>query len=108
MEEARRQLQLLRGKTHRLVTAVAVARAGTVTWSHSVAADLTMRSFSEEFLSNYLATMGPDALTSVGAYKIEDRGVQLFDRIDGDYFSILGLPLLPLLSFLRSEGCLPN
>jgi septum formation protein len=67
-----------------------------------------MRDFSDQFLSAYLEELGEDVTTSVGAYKIESRGLQLFDRIDGDYFSILGLPLLPLLSFLRSDGCLPS
>lgn len=108
MEEARQQLATLRGKTHMLVTAVAVARAGAVAWSHSAVARLTMRKFSDEFMMEYLSAVGGDALTSVGAYKIEGRGLQLFDRIEGDFFSILGLPLLSLLSFLRSEGCLRN
>jgi septum formation protein len=67
-----------------------------------------MRYFSDDFLANYVASMGQDVLTSVGAYKIEGRGLQLFQKIEGDYFAILGLPLLPLLSFLRSEGCLPD
>jgi septum formation protein len=67
-----------------------------------------MRHFSDDFLTDYIVSIGQDALTSVGAYKIEGRGVQLFHRIEGDYFAILGLPLLPLLSFLRREGCLPE
>jgi septum formation protein len=107
LKQAATQLSLLRGNTHRLITAVAVARGGAVVWNDCAVAKLTMRHFSDEFLAGYLASVGEDALTSVGAYKLEGRGVQLFDRIDGDYFSILGLPLLPLLSFLRREGCLP-
>jgi septum formation protein len=108
LKEAEMQLSLLRGTTHELITAVAVARRGAVIWSDCTAARLTMRCFSDDFLASYLASIGPDALTSVGAYKLEGRGVQLFENIDGDYFAILGLPLLPLLSFLRSEGCLPE
>ncbi len=71
-------------------------------------AELSMRRFSDAFLATYLSAMGEDALTSVGSYKIEGRGIQLFDEIRGDYFTILGLPMLPLLSFLRSEKCLAN
>jgi septum formation protein len=108
LKEAAMQLRLLRGNTHQLVTAVAVARRGAVVWTDCDIAKLTMRHFSDEFLTDYIVSMGGDALTSVGAYKIEGRGVQLFNRIEGDYFAILGLPLLPLLSFLRREGCLPE
>ncbi|MGH6874133.1 MAG: Maf family protein [Aestuariivirgaceae bacterium] len=108
LQEAWKQLSLLRGNTHHLITAVAVARRGAVVWNDRAVAKLTMRHFSDEFLAGYLASLGKDALTSVGAYQLEGRGVQLFDDIDGDYFAILGLPLLPLLSFLRREGCLPE
>jgi septum formation protein len=108
LNEAAMQLALLRGNTHKLITAVAVARRGAVVWTDCAIANLTMRHFSDDFLANYVASMGQDVLASVGAYKIEGRGVQLFHRIEGDYFAILGLPLLPLLSFLRSEGCLPE
>jgi septum formation protein len=108
LKEAAMQLALLRGKTHQLITAVAVARRGTVVWTDCDIAKLTMRHFSDDFLTDYIVSIGQDALTSVGAYKIEGRGVQLFHRIEGDYFAILGLPLLPLLSFLRREGCLPE
>jgi septum formation protein len=108
LKEAAMQLSLLRGNTHHLVTAVAVARRGAVVWTACAIAKLTMRHFSDDFLTSYIVSMGKDALTSVGAYKIEGRGVQLFHRIEGDYFAILGLPLLPLLSFLRREGCLPE
>jgi nucleoside triphosphate pyrophosphatase len=103
MAEARAQLLKLRGTTHRLVTAVAAARRGRVLWFHCDSAKLSMRHFSEAFLENYLAAMGDELLSTVGAYKIEGPGIQLFDRIEGDYFTILGLPLLPLLSFLRSK-----
>jgi septum formation protein len=108
LKQAAMQLSLLRGNTHHLITAVAVARGGAIVWKDCAVAELTMRRFSDEFLAGYLASVGEDALTSVGAYKLEGRGVQLFHRIEGDYFAILGLPLLPLLSFLRSEGCLPG
>ena len=108
LKEAAMQLKLLRGNTHQLITAVAVARGGAIVWTDCDIAKLTMRHFSDDFLTDYVVSMGGDALTSVGAYKIEGRGVQLFNRIEGDYFAILGLPLLPLLSFLRREGCLPE
>jgi septum formation protein len=108
MEEARRQLHELRGKTHRLISAVACARHGQVIWDATGAAELSMRAFSDEFLSQYLSTIGEKALSSVGSYQIEGPGIQLFDGFRGDYFTILGLPLLRLLSFLRSEGCLPS
>jgi septum formation protein len=108
LKEAAVQLALLRGNTHELITAVAVARRGAVVWTDCTIAKLTMRYFSDDFLNDYIGAMGRDALTSVGAYKIEGRGVQLFNRIEGDYFAILGLPLLSILSFLRREGCLPE
>jgi septum formation protein len=108
LADARQQLLDLRGMTHRLVSAVAVARNRQVIWAHSDMAHLSMRGFSDAFLSAYLSAVGEEALTSVGAYKVESRGIQLFERISGDYFTILGLPLLPLLAFLRSAGCLLN
>lgn len=108
LREASSQLLELRGKTHHLVCAIAAARKGRAIWSDSTTAMLSMRRFSEKFLEDYLSAVGDDVLTSVGSYKIEGRGVQLFDKISGDYFSILGLPLLPLLSFLRSQQCLPS
>jgi septum formation protein len=106
MADARAQLLKLRGRTHRLVTAAAVARGGRILWRHCEGSKLSMRNFSEAFLEDYLAAMGDELLGTVGAYKIEGRGIQLFDRIEGDYFTILGLPLLPLLSYLRSKGWL--
>jgi septum formation protein len=102
-DEARAQLRRLAGKSHRLVTAVAVARAGTVRWRHLEAARLTMRSLTGGEIDNYLARVG-DAALGLGAYQIEGLGIQLFDAIEGDYFGILGLPLLPLLAHLRREG----
>lgn len=103
MEAARRQLLDLSGKTHTLHTAVAVATNGATVWSETTVATLTMRKLSPEFIGRYLAA-GEEVLSSVGAYQLESLGVQLFDKIDGDYFSILGLPLIPLLDTLRREG----
>jgi septum formation protein len=102
-DEARAQLRRLAGKSHRLVTAVAVARAGTVRWRHLAEARLIMRSLTGGEIDDYLARAG-DAALGLGAYQIEGLGIQLFDGIDGDYFGILGLPLLPLLAHLRREG----
>lgn len=104
MEAARRQLLKLSGRTHQLHSAVACAHGGEIVWQHIEAAHLTMRKLSPAFVGRYLAAVGDEALKSVGAYQLEGRGIQLFDKIDGDYFVILGLPLLPLLAFLRSEG----
>jgi septum formation protein len=104
LAEARAQLQALRGQRHELVTAAAVALNGAVIWQKVDRPALTMRSFSDEFLDAYLEAIGDDALSVVGAYRLEGLGIQLFERIDGDYFSILGLPLLPLLDFLRAHG----
>lgn len=108
MEAARRQLLDLRGKTHTLHTAVAVATNGGTIWAESQMATLTMRKLSPEFIGRYLAAAGEDVLSSVGAYQIESIGIQLFEKIDGDYFSILGLPLLPLLDTLRREGVIES
>lgn len=104
---ARRQLLDLRGRTHALTSALVAARAGTAVWRHAESARLTMRDFSTGFLDGYLARLGDAALGSVGAYQLESLGIQLFDRIDGDFFCILGLPLLPLLAFLREHGVVP-
>lgn len=103
-DHARAHLMALRGKTHQLVTAVAVLRDGARLWSHVEQAHLAMRPFSDTFLDSYLDAVGDAVCRSVGAYQLEGMGAQLFSRIDGDYFSILGLPLLPLLNFLRGHG----
>jgi septum formation protein len=103
---ARVQLGALRGKTHELHSAVAFVRDGTVLFEHVDVARLTMRSFSERFLDSYLDAVGNAATESVGAYQLEGPGVQLFDRLEGDYFTVLGLPLMPVLAFLRRQGCL--
>ena len=104
MEAARWQLLDLRGKSHTLHTVVAVATKGETIWSDTDIATLTMRKLSPEFIGRYLAAAGEEVLSSVGAYQVESLGIQLFEKIDGDYFSILGLPLLPLLDTLRREG----
>lgn len=101
---ARVQLERLRGKTHRLISAVVVAEAGKVLWTHVDEAVLTMRPFSREFLDRYLAEAGPGLCQVVGAYEIEGPGVQLFERVEGDHFTIIGLPLVPLLAELRARG----
>jgi septum formation protein len=106
LDTARKQLRKLAGRTHRLETAVCCARGRDVVWRHGAAATLTMRDLGETEIDNYLDRMGNDALTSVGAYKLESLGVQFFETVEGDFFTILGLPLLPLLSFLRSEGAI--
>jgi septum formation protein len=105
--EAREQLLALRGRTHILATALCAAQAGVPVWRATSVPELTMRRFSEAFLDTYLAAEGEALLGSVGAYRLEARGVQLFSRIDGDYFAILGLPLIELLGFLRGRGLLP-
>lgn len=107
IETARRQLTDLRGRRHVLETALCCAQDGKIAWQHLGQAGLTMRDFSELFLTDYLREVGQDVTTSVGGYKLEGRGAQLFDKIEGDYFTILGLPLLPLLDFLRRKGVLP-
>jgi nucleoside triphosphate pyrophosphatase len=106
--EAREQLLGLRGRTHILATAVCVAQRGVPVWRATSTPELTMRHFSEEFLDEYLAAEGEALLGSVGAYRLEGRGVQLFSGIRGDYFAILGLPLIELLGFLRESGRLPG
>ena len=103
---ARDQLKALRGRTHELHTAMALLREGAVVFEHREVARLTMRAFSDAFLEGYLEVMGSAVTTSVGGYQLEKVGIQLFERIEGDHFVILGLPLLPLLQYLRQSGCL--
>jgi septum formation protein len=102
--EAREILTMLRGRTHELISAVALARGGRVHWQTSDFAEMTVRNFSDEFLGCYLEKIGNRALQSVGCYELEGPGVQLFEHIDGDYFTILGIPLIELLARLRHEG----
>ncbi len=102
MKDARETLLALNGKTHYLHAAVCVAYNGETIWEHVSSAGLTMREFSPEFLGHYLAGAGESVLTSVGAYRLEETGIHLFEKIEGDYFTILGLPILPLLAYLRT------
>jgi len=103
---AREQLKALRGQTHELHTAIALVREGTILFEHRAVARLAMRAFSDDFLEAYLDAMGAAVTASVGGYQLEKAGIQLFERIEGDHFVILGLPLLPLVRFLRGEGLL--
>ena len=105
-EEARAHLHLLRGKTHQLISAAVVARDGVAVWRHISTPKLRMRPLSDAFMESYLNQVGDDAFTTVGAYKLEGLGGQLFEDVSGDFFSVLGLPLLPLLAFLREQGAL--
>ncbi|MBP0617132.1 Maf-like protein [Jiella mangrovi] len=104
MEEARRTLLALSGRTHTLNSAVVLVENGVVTWQHVAVARLTMRELDPGFIGRYLASVGARALTSVGAYQIEREGVQLMEAIDGDFTTIIGLPILPLLKELRARG----
>ncbi|WP_395173710.1 Maf-like protein [Roseibium alexandrii] len=104
MEAARRQLLAFSGKTHELLSAVVISKDGEAIWRHVSTARLTMRTLSPAFVGHYLAEAGDDVLSSVGAYQLEGLGLQLFEKIDGDYFTILGLPMLPLLAQLRELG----
>ncbi|MFM2147897.1 MAG: hypothetical protein RLZZ187_203 [Pseudomonadota bacterium] len=103
MDSARTQLLALRGKTHRLVTATVAWRGGERIWQDVTTPRLTMRNFSEAFLDAYLAAEGEVLLSSVGAYRLEAMGVHLFSRVEGEHSAILGLPLIPLLGFLRQH-----
>jgi septum formation protein len=106
--DARRQLERLRGRTHELHSAVVLARADRIAWATVEVARMSVRDFSEAFLDAYLDEIGDAVLGSVGCYQLEGPGITLFERIDGDYFTILGLPLLPLLTELRRIGHLPT
>lgn len=105
--EARRTLIRMSGQSHSLHSALAIARDGQVVWQICESAQLTMRALSDVAIDAYLDQAGPGALSSVGAYQIEGPGILLFERIEGDYFTILGLPLLPLVAALRREGAVP-
>lgn len=102
MEGARRHLLALSGKTHQLNSAAVLVRDGAVLWRHVGVANLTMRKLDPAFIGRHLARVGAKALSSVGAYQIEGAGIQLFEKVEGDHFTIVGLPLLPLLTELRS------
>jgi septum formation protein len=104
MEEARRTLLALSGRTHRLNSAVVLAQDGVTVWRHVAIAGMTMRALDPGFIGRHLARAGDKILSSVGAYQIEAEGIQLMEKIDGDLFTIIGLPLLPLLAELRARG----
>ncbi|MGR9185452.1 Maf-like protein [Rhizobium leguminosarum] len=106
MADAASHLQALSGVTHRLNSAVAIVSDGVVLWEHLAHAELTMRPLTAEFIARHLARVGGKALSSVGAYQLEGQGIQLFEKIEGDYFTILGLPMLPLLQKLRELGAI--
>lgn len=108
LAEARVLLTRLSGKTHLLVSAAALAKDGALLWAHASPCRMTMRDLSPQFLDDYLAQEGKAILSSVGCYHFEGRGAQLFATVDGDYFSVLGLPLLPVLAQLRKEGLLES
>ncbi|MTI01097.1 Maf-like protein [Roseibium sp. RKSG952] len=101
MDAARHQLLEFAGRTHELMSAVVISRDGEAIWRTVSIARLTMRKFTPEFVGHYLARVGEAALTSVGAYQLEGPGIQLFEKIEGDYFTVLGLPMMPLLAQLR-------
>jgi septum formation protein len=104
IDAARDRLFELRGKTHQLHSAVALAEEGQITWTHVETAHLTMRSFSAQFVGRYLAAAGSQVCESAGAYQLDGVGLQLFDRIQGDYLAILGVPILLLFAHLRESG----
>jgi septum formation protein len=106
LPELRALLQKLSGQSHALISAASLARDGAEIWRHTGAARLTMRALSETFLDAYLAEGGERLLSSVGGYHYEGRGAQLFEQVEGDAFTVLGLPLLPVLAALRTEGIL--
>jgi len=108
LAEARQRLVMLRGSVHRLHSAIAVARDGHILWRDVSTSTLTMRDFTDAYLDAYLERNPGPALASVGAYELEGEGAQLFEAIDGDFFAILGVPLLGLLAFLRDAGALPR
>jgi septum formation protein len=108
LAEARAQLEQLRGRTHSLFTAAALAEDGCSVWRAGDSAALTMRPFTDEFADGYMAQSGDGVCQMAGSYDIEGRGIQLFERVVGDHFTIIGLPLLPLLAELRVRGVLPG
>ena len=106
LQEAKKQLLDLSGKTHKLITAITIAKNGAVVWKHYDVAKITMRELSEKQIDEYLNNIDKEILGCVGVYAIEQEGIKLLNKIDGDYFSILGLPLLPLTQFLWQNGIL--
>ena len=107
LEGAKAHLRRMSGQTHTLETAIVICENGVPVWRHLARPKLTMRPLTESFIQQYVARVGEPLLSTVGAYQLEGLGAQLFTRIEGDFFSILGLPLLPLLDYLRTRGVLP-
>jgi septum formation protein len=108
LAEARDHLRAFSGRSHRLITATSIIAADAEVWHSVEIATLHVRRLSDGFVDAYLAAVGAAACASVGAYQLESHGIQLFERIDGDYFTILGLPLVPLLAFLRGRGLMAS
>ncbi len=108
LEAAKNHLRQLSGKSHTLETAIVVCEDGAPVWRHLARPKLTLRPLTEDFIETYVSACGETLLSTVGAYQLEGLGAQLFTRIEGDYFSILGLPLLPLLDYLRIRKVLPT
>ncbi len=106
IEAARERLLDMRGKTHRLIGAAVICENGLPVWRHLSKTELTVREFSQDFLDEYMAAEGELLTKSVGAYRFEGRGAQLFSRVEGDFFSILGLSLIPVLDYLRERGAI--
>lgn len=107
-DAAKAQLLALRGQTHKLLSAIVLYETGKPVWRHLGEVRLTMRNFSDDWLAGYVARNWDSIRHAVGAYKLEEEGVRLFERVEGDYFTVLGLPLLPLLSYLGLRGFIPS
>lgn len=107
-DKVRDQLDRLSGREHRLISAVAVAKGPDIVWDLVDTAHMHMRQFSDAFIDDYVSRVGEEVATSAGAYHLENLGAQLFDRVEGDFFTVLGLPLIPLLNYLRTEGALQS
>ena len=108
IDEARERLKLMRGKTHYLMGAVVICENGAPVWRYMARTKLKMRDFSDAFLEDYLVKEGEQVTKSVGAYRFEGLGAQLFSHVEGDFFSILGLSLLPVMDYLRTRGAIPS